>query len=520
MPRTPAPTGSVSDRAVAVVGSDPPAADVDALATLEHALGNAFDVRQTARTREFLVHLDTADGRLGRAGIDLVYDPSTERLRAYRRSAPPVEQSTGPIEWPALVSAVPAGAVRDVIGGPVSIRALVPVSTTETEVLGFDVLDDDGKTVTRLRWRQGHLVEPGRQPIPVDAAVTRLRGYGGAATTVERLVGASVPLSDGTGWLASVRGARGSTPTLGPRFVLHPDLAADFAVADALLGYLDRMEANLDGILADVDTEFLHQFRVEVRRSRSVLKLLGDVLPADPTGSAAAQLRWLGDVTTPTRDLDVYLLEMDDLAAELDHPAALIPLADHIRRRRSARQAALAVALRSSRCTDFLAQWRSELTQVFATRSTASVTVAELADERIRRCLQKVRKRADAITPTGPGESIHALRKACKEMRYLLELFRPLCHAPTYKKVVAEFKELQDVLGEFQDGEVQGAGLRVFATEMLDEGHADADAILAMGELSAHFHQRQQVARAALTERPGGLVSPRLATRVGKLVVW
>ena len=33
------------------------------------------------------------------------------------------------------------------------------------------------------------------------------------------------------------------------------------------------MNENLPGLLADVDTEFLHDFRVAVRRTRSTLKL-------------------------------------------------------------------------------------------------------------------------------------------------------------------------------------------------------------------------------------------------------
>ena len=46
-------------------------------------------------------------------------------------------------------------------------------------------------------------------------------------------------------------------------------------------------------------------------------------------------------------------------------------------------------------------------------------------------------------------------------------MFRPLCDPTTFKAVTADFKGLQDVLGEFQDGEVQAAALREFAEEML-----------------------------------------------------
>ena len=34
--------------------------------------------------------------------------------------------------------------------------------------------------------------------------------------------------------------------------------------------------ANVDGVLQDIDTEFLHDLRVSVRRTRSALKLFGE----------------------------------------------------------------------------------------------------------------------------------------------------------------------------------------------------------------------------------------------------
>ena len=84
-----------------------------------------------------------------------------------------------------------------------------------------------------------------------------------------------------------------------------------------LLQQLDTLEANVDGVLRDIDTEFLHDLRVAVRRTRTALKLLGDVLPGELTLRFASEFRWLGDTTTPLRDLDVYLLALPSMAARL-----------------------------------------------------------------------------------------------------------------------------------------------------------------------------------------------------------
>lgn len=62
------------------------------------------------------------------------------------------------------------------------------------------------------------------------------------------------------------------------------------------------------------------------------------------------------------------------------------------------------------------------------------------------------------------------------------------------KRAVAELKGLQDVLGRFQDSEVQRRALHGFAEEMIADGSPTA-AVLAMGELIGHLDAEQDRAR-------------------------
>ena len=288
-------------------------------------------------------------------------------------------------------------------------------------------------------------------------------------------------------------------------------------MADALLGYLEVIESTVEGIVTDVDTEFLHDFRVAVRRTRSVLKLLGGVLPAGTAKRVGAEFRWLGDVTTPTRDLDVYLLGLDDLASSLTRPGDLDAFGRHLASRRRAEQRTLVRALRSRRFVELCAGWRSELADLIAAPAHRP-DGGELADRQLHRTYRKVAGLARAITATSPPEQVHALRKTCKEMRYVLDVFRPLCDPKAYSRVLADFKGVQDVLGEFQDGEVQATALRVFAREMLEAGQVDADAMLAMGELSARFDAQQRAARETLVRHHDEYFGARSAAHVDRLV--
>jgi CHAD domain-containing protein len=275
-------------------------------------------------------------------------------------------------------------------------------------------------------------------------------------------------------------------------------------VITALHAFVQAIEDNVDGILDDVDTEFLHDLRVAVRRTRSLVKLTGDVLPAHLVDRHAPGFRWLSELTTPTRDLDVYLLELDKLAAHLvaGEPDDLDHFAEHLRIERTRARRALSRGLRSQRFTRLVDSWKSGLTEI-AERDWSGEdehpTVEALAAERVRRMAKKVVRRAQAITPESPAESVHDLRKRCKELRYLLEFARPLYGDRTQRAVVKNLQSLQDILGAFQDGEVQSRSLREFAERMQETQSPPAATLLAMGELSARFTAIQRQARHDLT---------------------
>ena len=113
---------------------------------------------------------------------------------------------------------------------------------------------------------------------------------------------------------------------------------------------------------------------------------------------------------------------------------------------------------------------------------------------------------------------MHDLRKAAKDLRYLLEAFQPIADADRYKLVLKDLKRMQDVLGEFQDGEVQAASLRTYAQEMIDLGETRAQAILAMGELAGRFGAVQLAARSELDAHHAEYLGPATKRRISRLV--
>jgi CHAD domain-containing protein len=315
--------------------------------------------------------------------------------------------------------------------------------------------------------------------------------------------------------------------TSGVEAEITATMPASVAVARLLLRLLDTVELNVDGVLRDIDTEFLHDLRVAVRRTRSAIKLLGAVLPADLAEHFKAEFKWLGDVTTPVRDLDVHLLGFDALTEQLvaASPDDLEPLRAFLVRRRAREFRRLAAALRGPRFRAITDDWRKALLEIRDVDGPRRrrPTAAVLARAATGKAFRRVAAQGDAITSDSPPESLHDLRKRAKELRYLLEFFAPLYDQVAYRKVLSDLKQLQDCLGEFQDSEVQRHEIRDLADAMLTDSMlagraAPAATLLAMGEIAAKLALSQAEARAEFVGRFARFAGPAGRERVRVLL--
>ncbi|MCP2252129.1 CHAD domain-containing protein [Prauserella aidingensis] len=544
--------------------------DADAvLAALDPARAQRYSLEAGPRRIRNRTYLDTADGRLRRKGVRLTHDRGSGAgtLTALRDGDTVSTPLSGPPEWPALADELPEGDVRDLVAGPMWVRAVGPVLRARTVTREVRVRDDDGAVVAGLVWRETTVQEPVRTApfIRVDVLTT---GTGKHAKRIRKALCASGSGSDDgvgrrfrkdSGDLYEELLAEAGLPDRPEPPEFTADTPADVAVALALRAHARSVAANVDGTLGDVDTEYLHDLRVAVRRSRSLLKLAGDVLPSRPVDRHTPTLKWLGDVTGPTRDLDVHLLGFDELTSRLTAAGAddLAPFREHLHRERDAARRALVRALRTRKFTRLLEEWPAALTDVIGdgdpdeggadeggtgddgdpaggqdthtdgrdghggtgtAGGDAVPDVRTFVRDRLARTAKKVTRKAAAITPESPAEDVHDLRKRCKELRYLLEFARPLCPDAEYAAVLKRLKKLQDILGAFQDGEVQSEALREHAGRMHEAGRAPVGTLLAMGELAGAYAADQQQARRDLTAALRRFLGDDMRARITSLV--
>jgi CHAD domain-containing protein len=428
----------------------------------------------------------------------------------------------GRARWPGGLDALPLGPLRDHLGPVVGVRALLPVARAVSSVHECRVLNADEKTIARVTVDRMSVSYPAPGAVPPRLAVTALRGYQPQAQRlIERLAAAPEVTDASQSGLEAALAAAGRRPgdySSKINVWLTPRMPASAAMATVLTALLDTLEANVNGTVRDLDTEFLHDLRIAVRRSRSALKLAGDALPDGLAARFRPEFKWLGDLTTPTRDLDVYLLGFSGMAASLiaATPDELEPFHDHLRRSRAAAQRLLVRGLRSARFSQITRDWRQALTA--AADGRARPTAARLASSRIARAHRRVIRDGSAITATSPPESLHELRKRCKELRYLLEFFGSLYDPGEHWRTVRDLKALQDCLGEFQDTQVQHEELRAFATQMMAERAAPAATLLAMGEIAAGLATRQRQARSEFAGRFRDFASPASQGRIRALI--
>ena len=454
--------------------------------------------------------LDTFDRRLERSGqrLQLVAEAGADRLELVQDGETPVTALAGArTRWPAMADSLPDGALKDRVARACGIRALLIIDQCRRLVRRAELRNADGKIVARL-----DVDEPADGTAAPVIAVRPLRGYRKAADRARQLVSTVLePAAD-----------EPTAPDATGASVVDPESPARLLLATELADFLQEVRVNLPGTIGDIDTEFLHDVRVAVRRTRSLLKLGRPALPPHLRETWEPRFKWLGDLTTPVRDLDVYQLGLPEMTGWLlaTSAADLQPFQAYLAGRRAVERRTLLRALRGARLRRLLDDWSIELSALAdSARSAdgAAWSAGALAQANVARAHRRVVRGGTAISDSSPPEALHLLRKRCKELRYALEMFAPVLEGAQVAKAIKDLKMLQDVLGRFQDSEVQRTTLRGFAHEMAAD-RAPAEALLAMGELMGHLHAEQRRARAEFATVFASYIRPRSSRRMAGLL--
>ena len=461
-------------------------------------------------------YYDSFDWRLYRGGITLIKDkgPSGEQISVSDLAeinpsfSLPFKRSMPCFAWD-----FPESSVKKKLAGLLDMRALLPLVDVLLQVTTIRLLDEERKTVLRMQLEEWHAGEVGKKPTSPIGIVLRLmpvKGYNQAYNDMQRYLADQFDLEpmDVVLFEEALSSIDRKPVDYSSKlnFKLQPESRADEVAKQIHLHLLNTLEQNIPGTKTDTDSEFLHDLRVANRRSRSALTQIKGVFSDEAIERFKSRLAWIGQITTPTRDLDVYLLGFHGYQASLPeaHQDDLEPLHRFLLAHQKMEHKTLVRRINSPHFRTLLKEWREFLEAPVSEQPSGpkgNMSVKSLADKRIYRMYKRVLEEGLAIDDASPHEMLHELRKSCKKLRYLLEFFQSLYPPKAVKKLVKALKGLLDILGDFQDFEVQAEKLREFAHQMVEEGEVPSDTLLAMGMLVDGLLKRQMQAREAFASR-------------------
>lgn len=424
---------------------------------------------------------DTEDRALARAGVTL--RRRVEDRKGLWQLKLPQEEGRLELEAPGGPSA-PPDELRRLLAGLTRRGPLAPVAVLRTQRGGVRVREN-GRSLADVTLDAVAVLDGRRvRDRFVELEVELLDGD---AADLERLATALAEAGalpgDGRPKLFRVLGltGEGAAP-------LRRKAPADEHVKAAIRTRVEALLAHDPGTRLGADPEDLHDLRVAVRRLRAILRAARDLLEPAWTEALRAELRWLGGILGPVRDLDVLVEHLRVEAQSLDPPErrAVRRFIALLEEEREGARAAMLDAMESERYFGLLDRLE-QAPAALPLRPDAGAGLEEIAAREFRR----LRKAVAALPREPADDELHAVRIRGKRARYAAELAEPVAgkRATRFLRVAKRF---QDVVGEHQDAVVAEERVRALASRLRGQRAA-----LAAGRLVERERQRRLEARQA-----------------------
>ncbi|XOF33737.1 MAG: CHAD domain-containing protein [Candidatus Electrothrix sp. YB6] len=480
-------------------------ADASALREIADKLGKKYSLKEQLSKTEAVSFFDSFDWRLYAGGLLCFLRNDMLHLTDYadREVTAPIPMQGQP---PGFPHQLPESELRQKLTGLLEMRTLLRQGGFSRTVTELRVLNKDEKTVAVLVLTE---FSPENGESVFSVQLYEVRGYQKWFLKLSRDLekfGTPQPCTN-RHLLKIVLAATGRVPQdYSSKFSvpLEPDMDGRTAAKIIYRHLLQTMQQNEQGIIDDLDSEFLHDFRVAIRRTRSGLDMIQNVLEPEISRRFKKEFRYLGQITGPVRDLDVYLLMEEDYRARLpEHlQKGLGYFFSQLAEQRSKEQKKLVRALSSSRYRTILRDWQDYLKQKDTAKNgkqkngSTLPAIGTIADRIIRKRFERVLSDGRAIGPDSPDAKLHKLRIQGKKLRYGLEFFSSLYPKKEMKQLIRQLKTLQNNLGLFNDLSVQQDMLNSYLAGLKPGSGKAKEMSAAIGGLLTNLHHEQQQVRA------------------------
>ena len=224
--------------------------------------------------------------------------------------------------------------------------------------------------------------------------------------------------------------------------------------ADKLLGSLEALTSEIEGVKGDDDIEFVHRMRVASRRLRSTLVLFGECFEKEDVKRWNRAVRSVTRDLGEARDLDVQIYFLKEFVGSHEKHASLSELMEELEQQRREAQPRIVSGLDKLERKKTLEEMRRTYEEVRnAPRCPVPYETSERAFHHISIRLDDLLSLQDCVHEPESKERQHLMRIAAKRLRYTMEVFETL-YGDVLQDRIAIVKDLQDRLGELHDCDV------------------------------------------------------------------
>ena len=483
---------------------------------LTDALADYFAIKKERPVLKSMAIYDTFDWRIFNKSFVLYTSENNLFLRKLFKNT--IIHSAAITSPPVFIWDFPDSELKEMLSPVLKMRALFKLVELHSRSTAHRILNQDEKTVGRLVYEE---IRPARgKSVPALATYLWLQPVKGYKKYCKNLI---KHLED-AGFAARKKEdiyfkaieAAGKSPgsyASKLKIKLDPAMRSDEATKIILRYLLQIMRINEANLEKDLDTEFLHDFRVAIRRTRSALGQIKSVFPKNTTDQFKKDFSFVFKISNQLRDLDVYLLNADTYKAML--PAVLRndidPLFDYLKKERSTALKHVISGFESGKYRQILQDWKSfleEPVQDSSLASNAEVPIIALARKRIYKQYRDIVEDSSRILENTDDEKLHALRIKCKKLRYLMEFFSSLFPRKKINVLIAQLKTLQDNLGDFNDLCVQEEYLLNTSEKLPATGQKHKKGLVAIGSLIGTLDREKQITKDAFGKTFTDYASP------------
>ncbi len=383
------------------------------------------------------------------------------------------------------------------------LRAFICIASVETGARRWRVLDENRKTVASVELRS--MLHSPEEQITQFVTLSPVRGYVKEAEKIAGQLKKSTAHPRQTTYrdmykrMLAVAKVTPDNYSPKPSVKLNADDSIQYSARILLLSTLEVIRANERWISKNIDTEFLHDYRVAIRRTRSILAQLKGIFPPEDLSRYKLAFREFGKRTNTLRDQDVYLLQAERFRDLLPVTMrdSLDPFFTNLRNSHKKELRAFSRYLGSEKYKLKMQEWESflqgDLSSDHDLTPDARRQTSDIAVSTIKKAWKRVIRHGRDISRIATDTELHSLRLDCKKLRYLLEFYTSIFPAKMLVTVVRQLKTLQDNLGTFVDLSVQQNYLNDYLSNLECTPENVSFAASLGGLVTALYHEREKV---------------------------